>query len=58
METLTWAIELGVGIACLAVAALALRHPRLRPGGAVLLVAGAAAAAHAVVQLTNGPSGS
>jgi len=51
VETLTWAIELGVGIACLAVAALSLRHPRLRLVGAVLLVAGVAAAGHAVVQL-------
>ena len=57
METVTWTIELGVGIACLAVAALALRHPRLRLVGAVLLVAGAGAAAHAVFQLATGPSG-
>jgi hypothetical protein len=51
VETVVWAIELGVGIACLAGAALALRHPRLRLVGAVLLVAGLAAAGHAVVQL-------
>ena len=54
---MTWAVELGVGVACLAVAALALRHPRLRLVGAVLLVAGAVAAAHALFQLTTGPSG-
>ena len=53
METVTWAIELGVGIACLAVATLALRHRRLRLVGAVLLVAGAAAAGHAAIQLAS-----
>jgi len=57
VETVTWAVELGVGVACLAVAVLALRHPRLRLVGAVLLVAGAAAMAHAVFQLTTGSSG-
>ncbi len=51
---MTWAIELGVGVACLAVAALAFGHPRMRLVGAVLLVAGMAAAGHAVFQLTTG----
>ena len=53
VETVTWAVELGVGIACLAVAALALPHRRLRLVGAVLLVAGAAAAGHAAIQLVS-----
>ena len=53
MESVTWGIELGVGIACLAVAALALRHRRLRLVGAVLLVAGAAATGHATMQLVS-----
>jgi hypothetical protein len=47
----TWAIELGVGVACVAVAALAVQHPRLRLVGAVMLVAGVAAVTHAAVQL-------
>lgn len=51
METATWLIELGVGLACLVVAILALRNPRLRPAGVVLLVAGVAAAGHATTQL-------
>ena len=53
METATWVIELGVGLACLVVAGLALRNPRLRLVGVVLLVAGVAAAAHAVFQLVR-----
>lgn len=51
METAIWLIELGVGLACMAVAVLALRNPRLRLGGVVLLVAGIAAAGHATTQL-------
>lgn len=51
METATWLIELGVGLACLVVAILALRNPRLRLAGVVLLVAGVAAAGHATTQL-------
>lgn len=51
METVTWVIELGVGLACLVVAALALRHARLRLVGAVLLVGGLAAVLHAAIQL-------
>jgi hypothetical protein len=54
VETATWVIELGVGLACLVVAGLALRNPRLRVVGVVLLVAGVAAAAHAVFQLATG----
>ena len=54
METATWVIELGVGLACLVVAGLALRNARLRLVGVVLLVAGVAAAAHAMFQLATG----
>ena len=52
METVTWLIELGVGLARLVVGVLALRNPRLRLAGVVLLVAGAAAA-EATTQLTG-----
>jgi hypothetical protein len=51
VETATWVVELGVGIACLVIAALALRNPRLRVVGVMLVVAGVAAAGHAVWQL-------
>lgn len=51
METATWVIELGVGLACLVVAGLALRNPRLRVVGILLLIAGIAAAAHASIRL-------
>lgn len=51
MEAVTWVIELGVGLACLVVGWLAVRRPRLRVIGVVLLVAGVAAAGHALWQL-------
>jgi hypothetical protein len=54
VETGTWVIELGVGLACLVVAGLALRNPRLRVVGVVLLVAGVASAAHAAFRLATG----
>ena len=50
-EGVTYAIELLVGLGCLAAAAPALRSSRLRVLGASLLVAGAAAVAHALVRL-------
>lgn len=53
METGTWVIELGVGLACLVVAGLALRNPRLRVIGVLLLIAGIAATAHATIQLAR-----
>lgn len=53
METATWVIELGVGLACLVVAGLALRNPRLRAVGVLLLIAGIAAAGHATSQLMH-----
>jgi len=51
VETVTWAIELGVGIACLVIATATLRAPRLRWIGVALAIAGLAAAGHATVQL-------
>ena len=53
METATWVIELGVGLACLGVAGLALRNPRLRVIGILLLIAGLAAAGHATMRLVS-----
>lgn len=53
VETVTWFIELGVGLACLAAAVLALRSPRLRVAGIMLLVAGIAAAVHATTRLLS-----
>ncbi|MEZ0233673.1 MAG: hypothetical protein ACAH81_01845 [Actinomycetota bacterium] len=53
METATWVIELGVGLACLLVAGLAVRNPRLRVIGVLLLIAGIAAAGHATLQLVS-----
>ncbi|MEX0650633.1 MAG: hypothetical protein WD186_01220 [Actinomycetota bacterium] len=54
METVTWAIELGVGLACLAIGSVAIRGQRLRIVGVVLVVAGLAASGHALVQLVTG----
>ena len=51
VETVTWAIELGVGIACLVVGSTLMRGGRRRVVGAVFLLAGLAAASHATVQL-------
>ena len=53
METATWVIELGVGLVCLLVAGLAVRNPRLRVIGVLLLIAGIAAAGHATLQLVR-----
>lgn len=53
METATWVIELAVGLACLLVSALAVRNPRLRGIGVLLLIAGIAAAGHATLQLVS-----
>ncbi|MCI0637097.1 MAG: hypothetical protein L0206_24750 [Actinobacteria bacterium] len=47
----TDAIELLIGLGCLAAAVPALRSARLRVFGALLLVAGAAAVVHALVRL-------
>jgi hypothetical protein len=49
--TLTYAIELAVGLGCVVAAVASLRVRRLRWLGVVLLVAGAAAIAHAAIQL-------
>ncbi|HEX7247989.1 MAG TPA: hypothetical protein VF351_07810 [Actinomycetota bacterium] len=53
METAIWLVELGVGIACLAVGAVSLRGPRMRVVGALLLIAGLAAAGHASTRLAG-----
>jgi hypothetical protein len=50
-ETATDVVELLVGLGCLGAAVPALRSPRLRWLGALLLLAGAAAVAHALVRL-------
>jgi hypothetical protein len=49
--TVTWTIELGVGIACLVIGVGALRGPRLLVVGALLIVAGLAASGHALAQM-------
>jgi len=54
VETVTWAIELGVGLACLVVGSAAIRRQRLRIVGVVLVVAGLAAGGHAIAQLIAG----
>jgi hypothetical protein len=53
VERATWVIELGVGLACLAGGVAAWPTPRLRLIAVLLLVAGLAAAGHAVVQLAT-----
>jgi hypothetical protein len=50
-RTLTYAIELAVGIGCVVAAVLASRTRRLRWLVIVLFVAGAAAIAHAALRL-------
>jgi hypothetical protein len=52
-RTLSYAIELAVGLGCVAAAVAALRTRRLRWLGVVLLIAGAAAIAHAVLRLLS-----
>ncbi|MGH2539649.1 MAG: hypothetical protein ACRDGK_03935 [Actinomycetota bacterium] len=54
MEALTWVIELGVGVSCLAIAVPAFRSRRHRLVGLVLAVAGMAATVHALTQLWDG----
>jgi hypothetical protein len=50
-ETLTYLIELAVGLGCIVAAAPTMRSPGRRWIGAILLVAGAAAVTHAVARL-------
>ena len=50
-ETLTYGVELAVGLGCVAAAVPALRARRLRWLGALLLVAGCAAIVHAAFRL-------
>jgi hypothetical protein len=52
-RTLTYTIELAVGLGCVAAAAPALRTRRLRWLGVVLLAAGGAAIAHATIRLVS-----
>jgi hypothetical protein len=52
-RTLSYAIELAVGLGCVVAAVAALRTRRLRWLGVVLLIAGAAAIAHAVFRLLS-----
>jgi len=54
VETAIWVIELGVGLACLVLGLSARRTPRYWLVGIVLLIAGAAAAGHALIQLSGG----
>jgi putative copper export protein len=54
VETAIWIIELGVGLACLVLGLSALRTVRYRLVGIVLLIAGAAASGHALMQLSGG----
>jgi hypothetical protein len=53
VDVLTWVIELGVGLGCIAGGVAASRTPRLRIVGVVLLVAGAAACIHAAWALAS-----
>ena len=53
MDVLTWLIELGVGIACVAGGLAAVGSPHLRLVGLLLIVAGAAAAVHAGIALIS-----
>jgi hypothetical protein len=50
-QTVTYAIELAVGLGCVIAALPALRRRRLRWLGVVLITAGVAAATHAGVRL-------
>jgi hypothetical protein len=54
VETAIWVIELGVGLACLVLGLSALRTTRFWPVGIVLLIAGAAASGHALIQVSGG----
>lgn len=53
VEIAVWVIELLVGLACLVLGMSALRTVRYRLIGIVLFLAGAAAAGHALIQLSN-----
>jgi putative copper export protein len=53
VETATWVIELAVGLACVVVASIALRNPRLRAVGILLLIAGITAVGHASARLLD-----
>ncbi len=53
-RALTYGIELAVGLGCLAASVPAWRIPRLRWLAAVLAIAGAVAAGHALVELLGG----
>ena len=50
-EAVTYVIELAVGLGCLVAGAASLRQARLRLLGVLLLMAGAASAAHALARL-------
>jgi hypothetical protein len=50
-QTVTYAIELAVGLGCVIAAVPALRHRRLRWLGVVLIAAGTTAIAHAIARL-------
>jgi hypothetical protein len=53
-DTLTYVIELAVGIGCLGAAAGLWRHPSLRILSVLFAIGGAAAAGHAVWALATG----
>lgn len=53
VDVVTWLIELGVGLGCIAGGVAAVRTGRLRVVGILLLVAGTAASVHAVVALLS-----
>lgn len=52
-QSLTYVTELAVGLGCVLAAVAAARGHRLRWLALVLAVAGAAAIAHAILELTN-----
>jgi hypothetical protein len=53
VDVVTSVIELGVGLGCLAGGVVACRLPRYRLIGVLLVVAGLAASAHAVLALLD-----
>jgi hypothetical protein len=53
VDAVTWVIELGVGIACLAIGVVAIRRGHRHLTGAVLVTAGAIAAGHASLMLVR-----
>lgn len=53
MQAAIWVIELGVGLACLAGGVMVFRTQRMRVVGILLVLAGGAAAGHAVVRLSG-----